>query len=467
MTKRVLIVDDHAETLEYLHTLLELERDRPQVSVAASAEAGLAALRLETFDLLITDLKLPGMDGLELVRRIRPEQPGLPVILVSAYASPREQMAANELAIRHFFRKPISSEQFMNAVRALLSEESRPRPAGETRALRSLPPERATEADSPTSQEESSSPEKLSMPEAPAATETSSFSPLPADGALAEDAPAEALAELPSGETRGFSPRPSERPAAAESASLSDKLALHDEISPPPAAPEAWLARLNQLRADAGARLALLATSRGQLAAQAGTVERLALDPLVASLAAGVRHTLEAAGLLAAREPFSIQFLLGKDVGLYVAAVDEEYFLVIAVDAQSARGMVGTVWLLAQRAISDFRRLIAGDGPGAASEVATVAPPSPNPPAGASEPAAEPARYGPTLDEAAGEGPVEQRPDDAFAPSPETQKQTGEMDAFWESALIEELHNLEAPGPRIGLDEARRKGLIPDEFDPD
>lgn len=82
--RRVLIVDDETSLRLTLGANLELEGF--DVHEAADANEALAALAREPFDLMVTDIRMPGMNGVELFQRVRRDHPGLPVLLMTAFA---------------------------------------------------------------------------------------------------------------------------------------------------------------------------------------------------------------------------------------------------------------------------------------------------------------------------------------------------------------------------------------------
>ena len=69
--KKILVVDDHFEMLEFLRSMLQLSNPDHEVLGVPSAEEGLLELHSVPFDLLITDVRLPGMSGFELARWVR------------------------------------------------------------------------------------------------------------------------------------------------------------------------------------------------------------------------------------------------------------------------------------------------------------------------------------------------------------------------------------------------------------
>src|SRR6185437_3367023 len=83
-TMRILIVDDERPILLTLAANLEL--DDFEVATAESGAAALELLARETFDLVLSDVRMPGMNGVELFRRIRQLRPDCPVVLMTGFA---------------------------------------------------------------------------------------------------------------------------------------------------------------------------------------------------------------------------------------------------------------------------------------------------------------------------------------------------------------------------------------------
>ena len=129
--RRILVVDDHFEMLEFLRSMLELSNSDYQVLAAPSAEEGLLELRRTArslhsqsrdssaehqIDLLITDVRLPGMSGFDLVRKVRDVRPDLPVMMITAYASAQGKEEANSLGVYRYFEKPLDTDQLLEVV---------------------------------------------------------------------------------------------------------------------------------------------------------------------------------------------------------------------------------------------------------------------------------------------------------------------------------------------------------------
>lgn len=113
---RVLIVDDEAELVTALEERLNL-RGFEASGVTTGAEA-LALLGDEPFDVVLLDLKMPGLGGLEVIRRIKEERPGLQVILLTGWGSEEDAKKGQALGAYDYLMKPVKISEL---VRALLS----------------------------------------------------------------------------------------------------------------------------------------------------------------------------------------------------------------------------------------------------------------------------------------------------------------------------------------------------------
>jgi CheY-like chemotaxis protein len=113
---RVLVVDDDPDVRSLMDEILQQEN-----FVTATAADGFEALdRLgrEHFDMLVTDVRMPGMDGFELAGRARGLLPDLPVLFVSAY-NPRFQFHVGD----EFIRKPFRPRELVGCIYALLGRK--------------------------------------------------------------------------------------------------------------------------------------------------------------------------------------------------------------------------------------------------------------------------------------------------------------------------------------------------------
>jgi CheY-like chemotaxis protein len=122
--KQILVVDDHFEMLEFLRSMLELSSQDYRVWGVPSAEEGFLELRRTAFDLLITDLRLPGMSGFDLVRKVKGTSPGLPIIMITGYSSEQGKQEAAELGVFRYFQKPLDTEALLTTVQAALYKQT-------------------------------------------------------------------------------------------------------------------------------------------------------------------------------------------------------------------------------------------------------------------------------------------------------------------------------------------------------
>ena len=117
--ERILVVDDEKPVRDALAILLKQEGYR--VVVAECGHTAIDAVETFTFDMVIVDIFMPGIDGLETMRMLRRDAPDVPVIVMSAYASgglvePDFFRAAMELGATCCLRKPFTREQLFDAI---------------------------------------------------------------------------------------------------------------------------------------------------------------------------------------------------------------------------------------------------------------------------------------------------------------------------------------------------------------
>jgi DNA-binding NtrC family response regulator len=121
----VLIVDDEASIRESLQTLLEMEGY--DVHTASTGEGGLAQLSERPFDLVLLDFALPDRNGLEVLRDIRERDSQLAVIMITAYGTVENAVAAMQGGAANFVQKPWDNEKLLadvrNAIARIRAEE--------------------------------------------------------------------------------------------------------------------------------------------------------------------------------------------------------------------------------------------------------------------------------------------------------------------------------------------------------
>lgn len=127
MASRVLIVEDERDIRDLV--VLHLQRDGYQVSTAGSGEEALLQVKQSPPDVVLLDLMLPGMSGLEVCRRLRQEQgtATLPILMLTAKADEVDRVVGLEMGADDYVVKPFSPKELVARVHALL-RRSRPAP---------------------------------------------------------------------------------------------------------------------------------------------------------------------------------------------------------------------------------------------------------------------------------------------------------------------------------------------------
>ena len=126
----LLLVDDDADLLSLLS--MRLSGANYQVRLAASAEEALAILPVIMPSLVITDLRMAGMDGLKLFENIRAANPFLPVIIMTAHGSIPEAVSATQKGVFSFLTKPLDGKTLLREVERALNLSGSTQPNGHT-----------------------------------------------------------------------------------------------------------------------------------------------------------------------------------------------------------------------------------------------------------------------------------------------------------------------------------------------
>jgi CheY-like chemotaxis protein len=122
--KRVLIVDDEKLFLLSLLEGLKAYSDQFAADMAVDGLEALEKMEREHYDLVVTDLRMPEMDGMELLARMSKKFPNLPVIVMTAYPSPNAYETTRGLGCSKFLEKPIDLEDLANKIIEELSSDS-------------------------------------------------------------------------------------------------------------------------------------------------------------------------------------------------------------------------------------------------------------------------------------------------------------------------------------------------------
>ena len=138
MSERILVIEDDPSILRGLQ--LNLGMEGYAVRSASDGETGLQLARSERFDLLVVDLMLPRLSGLEVIRELRRDDPDLPVLILSAKGQESDKVAGLQLGADDYMVKPFSLKELLARIGALLRRRRARGESGEARALRRAGP---------------------------------------------------------------------------------------------------------------------------------------------------------------------------------------------------------------------------------------------------------------------------------------------------------------------------------------
>lgn len=111
---RILVIDDQPDVARVVAEVLASEGH--EALVAGSGEEGLRVIEQNSPDAVFLDVVMPGLDGIEVLRRIRATRPDLPVILLSGTVNQRQMETARELGVTDVLRKPAPLTHFTEAL---------------------------------------------------------------------------------------------------------------------------------------------------------------------------------------------------------------------------------------------------------------------------------------------------------------------------------------------------------------
>ncbi len=117
MPRRVLIIEDNQDIAELLR--LNLRDCEAEADVEYSGTAGLARARSRDYDLVILDLMLPGLDGLEICRRLRVRRAYVPILMLTAKSGELDRVLGLEMGADDYLTKPFSIRELIARVRAI------------------------------------------------------------------------------------------------------------------------------------------------------------------------------------------------------------------------------------------------------------------------------------------------------------------------------------------------------------
>ena len=121
MSEKVLLVDDEKEFLEIMSERMEARGMK--VTTADNAEQALALIEKESFDAIVMDFQMPGMDGMEALKSIKGNRPELQIILLTGYATVEKTVEAMKVGATDFLEKPADIEALSKKIKKAKAEK--------------------------------------------------------------------------------------------------------------------------------------------------------------------------------------------------------------------------------------------------------------------------------------------------------------------------------------------------------
>ncbi len=123
---RILLVDDDQDLLDLYREILSQLPSRPEIATSVTGARAMAMLEAETFSLLVCDLNMPKMDGLQVLSIVRRKYPGLRTVVLTSVVDEQFRSRAYALGVDLFWQKPTSGEeikQFLECLESLMGRE--------------------------------------------------------------------------------------------------------------------------------------------------------------------------------------------------------------------------------------------------------------------------------------------------------------------------------------------------------
>lgn len=148
---RVLIVDDHLVVRRGLRTFLELQADIEVAGEAGDGQAGVEEAARLAPDVVLMDIVMPRLDGIEATRRIKEQTPGVGVIALTSFAGDDQVLPALEAGASSYLLKDVTPEELVEAIRALHRGEPRLHPDALRKVMEAAVGPRASQTGPPAS----------------------------------------------------------------------------------------------------------------------------------------------------------------------------------------------------------------------------------------------------------------------------------------------------------------------------
>jgi two-component system nitrogen regulation response regulator NtrX len=144
-SRRVLVVDDDSVVGHSINRVLTGEGY--QVREAMSGSEALAALGIQPYDMVFADIRMPGMDGLDMASQIKKSHPEMPVVVITGHGTEANEKQARDLGVAGFLHKPLSPAEIIENAERVLRERDETMEAIRLSALALVSPAVTTAAE--------------------------------------------------------------------------------------------------------------------------------------------------------------------------------------------------------------------------------------------------------------------------------------------------------------------------------
>jgi DNA-binding NtrC family response regulator len=121
---RILVMDDESTVCEACHEALAIEGY--MVDTVLSGEEGLQTLQTNTYDIILLDLKMPGMSGLEVLAKVKEIAPKADVVMMTGYATVESAVEAMKLGAIDYIKKPFTNRELSDKILQVLEKKGPP-----------------------------------------------------------------------------------------------------------------------------------------------------------------------------------------------------------------------------------------------------------------------------------------------------------------------------------------------------
>lgn len=120
--KTILLVDDEEEFVTTLAERLEIRGFKAEA--ATTGKQALEIIKKQNFDAAVLDVKMPGLDGLQVMEKIKAQQPGIPVILLTGYGAASEGEKGMSKGAFDYLMKPVDIEELISKINEAMTSKS-------------------------------------------------------------------------------------------------------------------------------------------------------------------------------------------------------------------------------------------------------------------------------------------------------------------------------------------------------